>query len=87
MSSGLAGYSQLALVDGAFGIVCAPAGRLQVVLALTVSDARRITVIEVIADPGRLLRLRLALPPDQAGHGSYPAMRGGGREVTGPPRL
>ncbi|HYZ57921.1 MAG TPA: hypothetical protein VE733_31075 [Streptosporangiaceae bacterium] len=46
------------------GIVFAPAGRLQVVLTLTVSAARRITAIEVIADPDRLRRLRLAMLPD-----------------------
>jgi RNA polymerase sigma factor (sigma-70 family) len=63
-SSGRAGHSGLALVDGAVGIVFAPAGRLQVVLALTVSAARRITAIEVIADPDRLRRLRLAVLPD-----------------------
>jgi RNA polymerase sigma-70 factor (ECF subfamily) len=56
--------SQLALVNGGVGVVFAPAGRLQVVLALTVSPARRITAIDVIADPGRLRRLRLALLPD-----------------------
>jgi RNA polymerase sigma factor (sigma-70 family) len=63
-SSGRAGQSQLALVDGAAGVVFAPGGRLQVVLLLTVSAARRITAIEVIADPARLRRLRLALLPD-----------------------
>jgi RNA polymerase sigma-70 factor (ECF subfamily) len=63
-SSGRAGHSRLVLVDGSVGIVFAPAGRLQVVLALTVSAARRITAIEVIADPGRLRRLRLAALPD-----------------------
>src|ERR1019366_7908711 len=63
-SSGRAGHSRLALVDGSVGIVFAPAGQLQVVLALTVSAARRITAIEVIADPGRLRRLRLAVLPD-----------------------
>ena len=61
LSSGRAGQSQLALVDGAVGIVFAPAGRLQVVLALTVSAASRITAIDVIADPARLRRLQLAL--------------------------
>jgi RNA polymerase sigma-70 factor, ECF subfamily len=64
VSSGRAGHSQLALVDGAVGIVFAPAGRLQVVLSLTVSAARRITAIDVIAGPDRLRRLRLALLPD-----------------------
>jgi RNA polymerase sigma factor (sigma-70 family) len=63
-SSGRAGHSQLALVDDAVGIVFAPAGRLQVVLVLTVSAARQITAIEVIADPDRLRRLRLAVLPD-----------------------
>ena len=64
MSSARAGQSRLALVNGSVGIVFAPGGRLQVVLALTVSPARRITAIEVIADPGRLRQLRLALLPE-----------------------
>jgi len=50
-------------VDGAVGIVFAPAGRLQIVLALTVSPERRITAIDVIGDPDRLRRLRLAVLP------------------------
>ena len=56
--------SELALVNGDVGVVFAPAGRLQIVLAFTVSPARRITAIDVIADPGRLRRLRLAVLPD-----------------------
>src|SRR5262249_43462236 len=56
--------SQRARVNGDVGVVFAPAGRLQVVLAFTVSPARRITAIDVIADPDRLRRLRLALLPD-----------------------
>jgi RNA polymerase sigma factor (sigma-70 family) len=64
LSAGRARHSRLALVDGAVGIVFGPAGRLQVVLALTVSAADRITAIEVIADPARLRRLRLAVLPD-----------------------
>jgi RNA polymerase sigma-70 factor (ECF subfamily) len=56
--------SELALVNGDVGVVFAPAGRLQIVLAFTVSPARRITAIDVIADPGRLQRLRLAALPD-----------------------
>jgi RNA polymerase sigma factor (sigma-70 family) len=63
-SSGRAGHSRLALVDGAVSIVFAPAGRLQAVLALTVSDAHRITAIDVIADPDRLRQLRLGVLPD-----------------------
>jgi len=53
--------SQLALVNGEVGVVFAPAGHLQIVLAFTVSPARKITAIDVIADPGRLRRLRLAV--------------------------
>ena len=62
-AAGRSGQSWLALVDGAVGVVFAPAGRLQVVLALTISD-RRITAIDVIGDTGRLRRLKLALLPD-----------------------
>ena len=53
--------SRLALVDGAVGIIFAPAGHLRIVLALTVSNAGRITAIDVIADPDR--------PPGVPGHG------------------
>jgi hypothetical protein len=63
-SSGRAAHSRLALVNGAAGIIFAPAGRLQVVLALTVSAAGQITAIDVIADPDRLRRLQLAVLPD-----------------------
>jgi RNA polymerase sigma factor (sigma-70 family) len=64
LASGRAGDSQLVLVDGNVGIVFAPAGRLQAVLALTVSANRKITAIDVIADPGRLRWLVLAVLPD-----------------------
>ena len=56
-------HSQLALVDGRPGIVFAPAGKLQVVLVLTVSAEQKITMINVIAEPGRLRKARLSLPP------------------------
>jgi hypothetical protein len=46
------------------GVLFAPAGRLQVVLALTVGDASRISAIQVIADPERLRKLRLAVLPE-----------------------
>jgi RNA polymerase sigma-70 factor (ECF subfamily) len=59
----LAGESDLILVNGAVGIVSAPGGRLQAVLALGIR-AGRITAIEVIADPDRLKRLDLAVLPD-----------------------
>ncbi len=56
-------HSQLALVDGQAGIVFAPAGKLQVVLILTVSAERKVTVVNVMADPGRLGKLQLSLIP------------------------
>jgi len=63
-ASARSGQSRLALVDGSVGIVFAPGGRLQVVLAFEVSADRRITAIEVIGDPARLRQLRLAVLPD-----------------------
>jgi RNA polymerase sigma-70 factor, ECF subfamily len=64
VASRLAAHAQLALVNGTVGIVSAPGGRLETVLTFTISPERRITGIDVIADPGRLRRLRLALLPD-----------------------
>jgi RNA polymerase sigma-70 factor (ECF subfamily) len=64
MASARSRESQLALINGTVGVVFAPAGRLQVALAFTVSPARRITAIDVIADPDRLRRLQLAVLPD-----------------------
>ena len=63
-ASSRAGGSQLALVNGEVGIVWAPAGHLQVVLRLTAGPDRKITAIDVIADPDRLHRLRFALLPE-----------------------
>jgi RNA polymerase sigma factor (sigma-70 family) len=63
-ASSRAGDSQLALVNGEVGIVWAPAGHLQVVLRLTSRPDHKITAIDVIADPGRLRRLRFALLPE-----------------------
>ncbi len=63
-ASSRAEHSQLALVDGTVGIVFAPAGRLQVVVKLTVSADRKITAMDVIADPDRLRGLKLAILPD-----------------------
>src|SRR6516162_9991080 len=63
LAAGRAEESRLALVDGSVGIVFAPTGHLRVVLALTVNEARRITAIDVIADPDRLERLNLSLLP------------------------
>jgi RNA polymerase sigma-70 factor (ECF subfamily) len=63
-SSLRAEHSQLALLDGNVGIVYAPGGRLELVLAFTVSNAKKITSINVIADPDQLRRIHMAvLPP------------------------
>jgi RNA polymerase sigma-70 factor (ECF subfamily) len=63
--SGLrAADSQLALIDDSVGIVYAPAGRLQLVLLFAVSAERSITGIDIVGDPDRLGRLRLAVLPD-----------------------
>jgi RNA polymerase sigma factor (sigma-70 family) len=62
-SSVRAEHSQLALLDGNVGIVYAPGGRLQLVLAFTVSSAKKITSIDVIADPARLHRIEMAVLP------------------------
>ena len=59
-----AAHSQLALVDGTVGVVFVPAGRLAIAVKLTVSEDRRITAMEIIADPERLRTLRLAVLPD-----------------------
>jgi RNA polymerase sigma-70 factor (ECF subfamily) len=49
------------LVDGVMGAVVAPQGRLLLVLSMTVKDGR-ISQIEAIADPARLVQLELAAP-------------------------
>jgi RNA polymerase sigma-70 factor (ECF subfamily) len=57
-------HSQLALVDGTVGIVYAPAGRLQIVLAFAVSEESKITKITVTANPDTLRRMQLAMLPE-----------------------
>jgi RNA polymerase sigma factor (sigma-70 family) len=69
LASARAAQSQLALVNGSVGIVWAPAGRLEVVLTFAVSPASKITAIDVVADPERLRRLRLAVLPGDAAKG------------------
>jgi RNA polymerase sigma-70 factor (ECF subfamily) len=56
-----AGAAEVALVDGAPGIVVAPGGRLFAVIRVTV-DAGRVTAYEVVADPDRLARIALVVP-------------------------
>ena len=53
-------YSVLVLVDGVPGIVYAPQGKVEIVLAFSYRDDR-IAGIEVIADPDRLDALELAV--------------------------
>jgi RNA polymerase sigma factor (sigma-70 family) len=53
-------FAHPAWVDGRPGIVVAPLGRLQVVLAMTV-DGNRIAEIEVVTDRERLARLDVAM--------------------------
>ncbi|HEY0737863.1 MAG TPA: sigma-70 family RNA polymerase sigma factor [Herpetosiphonaceae bacterium] len=59
-SAGRAKAAQAALVDGNVGVVVAPYGRLMLVLQLTITDAR-IVRIDVVSDPERLRRLRVAV--------------------------
>jgi RNA polymerase sigma-70 factor (ECF subfamily) len=58
--SGNARFAEVALVDGAVGVVVAPDGVLAVVLRFTVTDDR-ISVIDILADPDRLRNLHLAV--------------------------
>ncbi|MEU7791447.1 sigma-70 family RNA polymerase sigma factor [Amycolatopsis sp. NPDC049159] len=60
LASERARASELALVDGAPGLLMVREGRLAVVLAFRVEDDR-ITGIDVIADPDRLAKLELAV--------------------------
>ena len=57
-------HSQLAVIDGQVGIVYAPAGRLQIVLAFAVSPDSKITRITVTASPVTLRRMQLAMLPE-----------------------
>jgi RNA polymerase sigma factor (sigma-70 family) len=59
-ASGGRRHSQLALVDGAVGIVVAPYGRLLAVLSFSVSGAK-IVEMDVISDEARLRGLDLAV--------------------------
>jgi RNA polymerase sigma-70 factor (ECF subfamily) len=54
-------FAELALVDGAVGVLLAPRGQLRLALTFKVSEGR-ISRYDVIADPARLAQLALALP-------------------------
>jgi RNA polymerase sigma factor (sigma-70 family) len=58
--SNRARFAELALVDGAVGVLIAPRGRLRLVLRFTF-EHEKIASIEVIADPARLDGLDLAV--------------------------
>ena len=61
-------FAEPALVNGMVGAVIAPHGRLQLVLAVTVTGGR-VAGYDVIADPARLARLELAvLDGGNSGH-------------------
>ena len=53
-------FAELALVNGAVGIVVAPQGRLRLALEFTIEDGR-IAGYELIADAARLQQLDLAM--------------------------
>jgi len=61
--SGGSRFAQVALVNGAAGIVVAPSGRLRIVLAFTIRRGR-IVAIDVVADPERLHQLDLGVLSD-----------------------
>ena len=61
-------FAEPALVNGMVGAVIAPHGRLQLVLAVTVTGGR-VAGYDVFADPARLARLELAvLDGGNSGH-------------------
>jgi RNA polymerase sigma factor (sigma-70 family) len=62
----------LALVDGRLGVVVAPRGRLATVIVFKVRRGR-IVEMDVIADPARLRRLRLAVLTDSTVRSRPPA--------------
>lgn len=58
---GRAQQARFVLVDGVAGVAVAPAGRLLLVLNVTIR-AGRIAAIEAVADSGRLAQMQFALP-------------------------
>jgi len=58
--SGRARAAQVALVDGAAGLVWAPGGEPRVVFALTITDGK-IVGIDLIADPAALGKFDLVV--------------------------
>jgi RNA polymerase sigma factor (sigma-70 family) len=60
--TGAARIAQAVLVDGSAGFIVAPRGRLRVAIRCTVKKGK-ITAMQVIADPARLQKLKLAILP------------------------
>jgi RNA polymerase sigma-70 factor (ECF subfamily) len=56
-------------VDGAVGVVVAPRGRLFRVLRFTIQDGK-VVQIDVVADPGSLSRIDLAVLDDRVARGT-----------------
>lgn len=54
--------AQIVLVDTSMGFVVAPYGRLRIAIRCTVSNGK-ISEMDVIVDPARLRRLKVAVPP------------------------
>jgi hypothetical protein len=52
--------TEVALVDGAVGLIWAPQGRLQRVLRLTI-ERGKISQVEIIGDPSRLRQFQIAV--------------------------
>ncbi|WP_040687317.1 sigma-70 family RNA polymerase sigma factor [Nocardia vinacea] len=61
MFSTRAPYTRPALIDGHLGLVVAPNGNLECLLAFTITG-HRITTIDIIADPNRIADISLAVP-------------------------
>ena len=58
---GRAQAAESAVIDGVLGVVVAPAGQLLLVLEVAIEDGR-IIEIDAVADPERLVALRLSAP-------------------------
>ncbi len=56
-------YTRPALIDGHMGLLVAPHGYLECLLVFTITD-RRITTIDIMADPDRIANVSLAVPDE-----------------------
>lgn len=63
-NSALAQFARVAVVDGSLGLIVVLRRHVRLALRLTVRE-ERIAEIEVIADPARLRRLRISVPPGE----------------------